>query len=169
MMADGGMELHVTLSHPPRSFMRKVWIALGAMFLFTALYGWAVDFITAQGETTIYTVDCAQGTWAGNRCTGDVVAGGRYRFLALPLRGEVLFWIVGAAEPPGKFAGCNIADARNWTCPPSLDVSRSIALSMSHGRPVPDPQQRTRPSHNVSKLRWLAIRQGLRLGVTADE
>jgi hypothetical protein len=159
----------VLLSHPPQSLMRKVWIALASVFVITALYGWAVDFVTASGERTVYTVDCPRGTWTGNRCVGDIVAGSRYRFRALPARGEVLFWTVGSAEPSGKLTGCNVADGRNWSCSPSPDASRSITLSMLHGQRVPDPQRRTRPLHSVSKVRWLVMRQGVTFGATADE
>ena len=35
---------------------------------------WGTDYITLQGEWTIYTVECTQGVWNGDICTGK--AGG---------------------------------------------------------------------------------------------
>lgn len=157
------------MSHSTGFLMRKVWVALASVFVITAVYGWAVDFVTASGERTVYTVECAHGDWTGNRCLGEMAAGIRYRFRALPARGEVLFWTIGRAEPSGKLTGCAVTDGRNWSCPPSPDAARSITLSMVHGRPSPDPQRRTRPLHSVSKLYWLAMRQGVPVGATADE
>ena len=38
---------------------------------------WGIDFLTLQGEWTIYTVECIQGTWSDNQCTGKLAASGR--------------------------------------------------------------------------------------------
>ncbi|HEX7441836.1 MAG TPA: hypothetical protein VF319_17250, partial [Caldimonas sp.] len=87
---------------------------------------WASDFVTMQGERTIYTVDCKNGVWQGDRCGGQVVAGTRYRFRALKPHGEVIFWMVGSKEPSGKFNECTIQDGRNWVCKVCADAARSI-------------------------------------------
>ena len=42
-----------------------------------------------QGERTIYTVECQAGSWNGDRCSGQLVAGPRYRYRALPPHSEV--------------------------------------------------------------------------------
>ena len=55
--------------------MVRVWgfvIAIVAVLGFAA---WASDFITMQGERTIYTVDCRDGAWAGDGCAGNLVVG----------------------------------------------------------------------------------------------
>jgi len=156
---------------PPasHSLMRNVWIALACMVMIAALSGWANDFISPTGERTVYTADCRQGTWVGNRCTGNIVAGDRFKFRASRAHGEVIFWTTGSPEPSGKFSGCSIESGRNWSCPPSVDAAHTITLSIVHGQPIPDRQRRTRDLHSVSKLRWLALRQGLTLGSTANE
>jgi len=38
---------------------------------------WASDFVTMQGERTVYTVDCTNGAWQGDHCSGQVAAGTR--------------------------------------------------------------------------------------------
>src|SRR5215204_2880092 len=62
---------------------RRLWLAIGALFIAMAAYAWAVDFISVQGERTVYTVDCVGGVWSGAQCSGNLVAGERYRFRAL--------------------------------------------------------------------------------------
>jgi hypothetical protein len=165
------MRANAGKDQPPAStsLMRNVWIALACLFMIAALSAWAHDFISLTGERTVYTADCRQGTWVGNRCTGDIVAGERYKFRALRAHGEVIFWTACSAEPSGKFTGCNVESGRNWSCPPSADAARTITQSMAHGQPVPGPQHRTRAFRSVSKLRWLALRQGLTFGSTANE
>lgn len=142
------------------------------MFLLLAALGfaaWASDFVTMQGERTIYTVDCAKGVWQGDRCTGQVVAGMRYRYRALKPHGEVIFWTVGTREPSGKFSECTIQDGRNWACKTCADAARSITLQMSQGMPVAaapvaSAPAMTRPFRAVSKWRWLLLQRGF----TAD-
>src|SRR5436190_2523773 len=53
-------------------------------------YMWASDWITLQDERTVFTADCARGIWQGARCSGDLVAGPRYRVHALKAHGEVV-------------------------------------------------------------------------------
>jgi hypothetical protein len=133
------------------------------LFLFAALVGvllWATDFVTLQGEWTIYTAECKQGAWNGDRCTGKLVAAERYRFRALKARGEVLFWMVGSKEPSGRFTQCAIENRENWACKANADSPRSITLAMSKGHPVADPAANTRSFHSVSKVTWLLLHFG---------
>jgi hypothetical protein len=142
--------------------MVRVWvfmIAICSVLLFAA---WASDFITMQGERTVYTVECRDGAWAGERCAGTLVAGQRYRYRALTAHKEVIFWTVGTGEPSGKFAECEIKDGRNWVCKPNGDVSRSITLQMAEGVPIAGAQ--TRPFRAVSKWRWMLLKRGFGAG-----
>jgi hypothetical protein len=121
---------------------------------------WGTDFLTLQGEWTIYTVECRQGAWTGDQCSGRLVASDRYRFRALKIHKEVLFWIVGSTEPTGRLAPCEVENRANWTCKANADSSRSIAIAMSKGRPVADPASDTRPYHAVSKFKWMLLKYG---------
>jgi hypothetical protein len=140
-----------------------------AAILLLAFIAWAVDFVTLEGERTVYTVDCAEGAWSGNRCTGSLVVGDRYRFRALRAHREVLFWTVGSAEPAGKLTGCDVTNGRNWICPPGGDGVRSITLRMERGRPSLDKSAPGRHIHPVPKLRWLLMRMGVGWGSSADD
>ncbi len=140
--------------------MVRVW---GFVILILAGLGfaaWASDFITMQGERTIYTVECRDGAWAGDRCAGTLVAGQRYRYRALPPHNEVVFWTAGTNEPSGKFGDCAVKDGRNWVCKPNADAARSITLQMVEGAPVAGPASVTRPFRAVSKWRWLLLQRG---------
>ncbi len=121
---------------------------------------WSVDFITLQGEWTIYTVECEQGTWNGDQCAGKLVASDRYRFRALKRRKEVLFWVLGSAEPSGRLMPCEIENRSNWTCKANADSPRSITLAMSNGHPIPDPDAGTRLFHVISKMKWMLLKYG---------
>jgi hypothetical protein len=151
---------------------RRLLATTPAAFLAVALllvaWMWLTDFITVQGERTIYTVDCRGGEWKGALCTGKLAASDRYRFRALRRRGEVLFWRPRVLEPSGRFAQCRIDDGRNWICPPSVDAPRSITLALDHGRAVHDEGARTRAFHGVEKWRWLLLDWGLYGGHSAD-
>ena len=140
--------------------MVKVWAFLVALLIALGFAAWASDFVTMQGERTIYTVDCDGGQWQGDRCSGKVRAGTRYRYRALKPHNEVIFWTVGTNEPSGKFNDCTIQDGRNWACKACADASRSITLQMAHGKPVVDASLGTRPFRAVSKWRWLLLRRG---------
>jgi len=146
-----------------------IWIFLACVFVAIACYAWATDYVTLAGERTVHTAGCAGGTWVANRCTGTLVPAERYRFRALRARGEVLFWTAGVREPSSKYTGCTITSGRDWSCPANADASRTITLAMKAGDPVPDPQGHTRAFHSVSKVRWLLLRAGIRLGATANE
>lgn len=144
--------------------MRRVWAFVILVLAVLAFSAWASDFITLQGERTIYTVECHAGTWKDDRCSGEVVAGSRYRYRALKPHNEVIFWTVGSTERSGKFDDCLIQDGRNWTCKPSGDAARSITLAMAGGAPVPGPVALTRPFRAVSKWRWLLLQRGFSSG-----
>jgi hypothetical protein len=139
-------------------------VARYAPFLIVAImvgvFVWGTDFITLQGEWTVYTAECRQGSWDGNRCTGRLEASDRYRFRALRRHKEVFFWVVGSTEPSGRLAPCEVENRANWTCKANGDSPRSITLAMSKGRPVADPAAGTRPSHAVSKFKWMLLKYG---------
>lgn len=137
--------------------MKWPWIVLVVVFAAFSLMVWVSDKITWEGERTIYSVRCEQGTWVGDQCSGKLVAAERFRFRALKNHGEVLFWTAGSPEPSGKFTQCVIEDGRNWKCQANADGPKSVTLEMSGGRPVPDPTGATIPFHAVSKLRWLIL------------
>jgi hypothetical protein len=146
----------------------RIWLSCVLVLALLGVAAWAADFITLQGERTVYTANCVQGTWQGKRCSGKLVAGERHRFRALKAHQEVLFWTVGSKEPSGKFTDCHIKDGRNWTCKPSPDISRAIAREMSLGKPVPDPSGQTRSFHPVAKWRWMLLRYGVAIGKEAE-
>ena len=141
--------------------MVRVWAAVVAIVLALGFAAWASDFVTLQGERTIYTVDCVGGAWQGDRCAGHVATGPRYRYRALKPHNEVVFWKVGSKEPSGRFNDCAIQDGRNWLCKICPDAARSITLQMAQGHPVPGPEAVTRPFRAVSKWRWLLLQRGL--------
>ena len=156
-MAPAHNPLAVLPARGVRSMVR-VWgfmIVIGATLGFAA---WASDFITLQGERTVYTVECRDGAWAGERCAGKLVVGQRYRYRALTPHKEVIFWTVGTEEPSGKFGECAIQDGRNWVCKPNGDAPRSITLQMADGVPIANPG--TRPFRAVSKWRWMLLKRG---------
>jgi len=139
------------------------WTKAAPFLIVAIMFGtlmWSIDFITLQGEWTVYTAECRQGVWNGDICTGRLVASDRYRFRALKRRKEVLFWVLGTTEPSGRLAPCEIENRSNWTCEATADSPRSITLAMSKGRPVPDPTTNTRPFHAVSKLKWTVLKYG---------
>jgi hypothetical protein len=129
---------------------------------------WLSDFVTLQGELTVYTANCDGGQWAGARCTGKLAAGPRYRFRALRIHEEVLFWTAGARENSAKFSNCSIQNGRNWTCPANADAMSTITLQIEHGHAVHDTSGKTRPFHAVEKWRWLLLRAGVWAGSSAD-
>ena len=96
--------------------MVRVWAFVILILAALGFAAWASDFVTMQGERTVYTVDCSNGSWQANHCAGKLVAGNRYRYRALKPHSEVIFWTVGAKEPSGKFGECTIQDGRNWRC-----------------------------------------------------
>ena len=152
------------MSHPKKNMSASVhsWrstlLAFIPLILLAGIGAWLNDFITLQGERTIYTVDCQNGAWNGESCAGRMVAGPRYRFRALRPHQEVLFWRVGSKDPSGRLTGCEIQDGRNWRCPPGPDANRSITLVMDHGEAVQGVAGPTLPFHAAPKWRWLYLR-----------
>ena len=148
--------------------MIRFWLIVSAVVAALGIAVWSNDFITPQGERTVYTAGCQQGAWIVNRCTGKLVAGERYRFRALKFHNEVFFWVAGdRTQPAGRFTECAIPDGRNWKCKANADAPRAITLEMSHGRPVTDPAANTRLFHAVSKLRWVLLTYGVSFSDTA--
>ena len=141
-----------------RALQFAPFIVVAIMF---GVFIWGTDYITLQGEWTIYTVECTRGVWNGDICTGKLEASERYRFRALKPHKEVLFWIVGSAEPSGHLAPCEIQNRGNWTCRASADSPRSITLAMSRGHPVPDAAADIRPFHAVTKFKWMGLHYGI--------
>ena len=141
--------------------MVRVWAFVIVILAALGFAAWASDFVTMQGERTVYTVDCRDGTWQGARCAGKLIAGDRYRYRALKPKSEVIFWTVGTKDPSGKFGECTIRDGRNWQCKPNADAARSITLQMAEGAPIAGPAEVTRPFRAVSKWRWLLLQRGL--------
>jgi len=149
----------------------KRWWWLVPVALFVAVI-WASDSLTMQGERTVYTAGCQGGAWQANRCTGELVAGDRYRYRALKARGEVVFWLVGSSEPSGKFTGCDVKDGRNWSCrarSATPDAARTVTLEMARGQALPEKAGPTRPLHRVSKVTWTLLTLGWWFGSTAEE
>ncbi|MEP7302204.1 MAG: hypothetical protein ABI699_11795 [Caldimonas sp.] len=140
--------------------MVRVWAFVVASLAALCFAAWASDFLTMQGERTVYTVDCRDGAWQRNHCAGTLVAGNRYRYRALKHHHEVIFWTLGSSEPSGKFAECTVRDGRNWVCKPNGDAIRSITLQMADGVPIAGPANMTRPFRAVSKWRWLLLQRG---------
>jgi hypothetical protein len=143
------------------------WLAIAAL-LCVVFFVWTTDKVTWQGERTIYTVDCRNGSWDGNRCNGEIVAGARFRYRALKVRGEVLFWVLGLQEPSSKLTACTITDGRNWTCPASADAPKSLTLALSKGEPVRNPAWPTRAFHSTSKVGWLLLDAGFKFAHVID-
>ena len=134
-------------------------VLLASSILVLGLLVWTSDSITLQGERTVYTAECHGGDWQGERCTGNLIAGQRFRFRALKAHREVLFWTVGSSKAPsGKFTDCTIQDGRNWRCKANSDLRQSITLEMSHGQPVPDSSGIAHSFHQIPKWRWLLLR-----------
>lgn len=140
---------------------RQTGWTLAIVIAVLGIVAWADDFITLQGEYTIYTVTCDSGQWNGTVCSTRLVPSDRYRFRALRQRKEVLFWRVGAPEPSGKFTHCEITDGRNWTCKANEDAARSITLALVRGRAQHDTTGATRPFHAISKWKWWCLNVGL--------
>jgi len=143
------------------------WFAIPVVALLLFLI-WSSDRVTLQGERTVYTVKCVNGTWDGNRCSGELTAGPRFRYRALRARGEVLFWVLGVQEPSSKLTGCTIQDGRNWTCPASNDAPKSLTLGIARGEPLRNPAWRTLPFHSVSKVSWLLLDAGFKFVPMVD-
>jgi hypothetical protein len=122
---------------------------------------WASDQITLQGERTIYTVTCQDGTWSGTKCSGRLATGPRYAFRSSKPRREVIYWVRGAAEPSNAYANCEVIDRDNWTCRAAADQKPTVAFEMKDGRPTRTKDGSAIPFHDVPKWKWWLIRTGL--------
>ena len=109
--------------------MVRVWAFVLLVLVALGFAAWASDFVTMQGERTVYTVDCTNGAWQGDHCSGQVAAGTRYRYRALKPHGEVIFWTVGTSEPSGKFRSAR---------------SRTAATGCARSAPMPPARSRCR-------------------------
>lgn len=146
--------------------MIRVWAFVIVILAALGFAAWCSDFITMQGERTVYTVECHDGVWQGDHCTGKLTAGDRVRYRVLKPHNEVIFWTAGSKEPSGKFGECTIKDGRNWLCKANGDAVRSLTLQMVEGVPIAGPANVTRSFRAVSKWRWLLLQRGW--GVEAD-
>ena len=52
--------------------MVRVWAFVILILVALGFAAWASDFVTMQGERTVYTVDCSNGSWQGNHCAGSI-------------------------------------------------------------------------------------------------
>ncbi len=148
------------------NFRIAVTAALIILVLAT-IAAWATDFVTLQGEWTVYTADCKDGTWRGSTCSGRLVASERYRFRALKVHREVLFWTSGDNRPSGRFADCEVQDGRSWTCPATPELARTVTRKMTLGVPTDDASEGALSVHRIPKWKWEALRHGIPAGRTA--
>ena len=147
-----------------RAFLVLLLIALVVALL------WGSDRITMQGERTIYTADCVDGTWAGKVCSGKLAPGKRYAFRASLARQEVIYWIRGSTAPSGKFPECKVVDRDNWSCKAGGDGSpTTIAYEMARGHPTRAGSESMLPYHSVPKWKWWLMDAGLRVFTKTDE
>ena len=143
---------------------RRISLFILLLLLGLGLVVWVTDFVTLQGEWTIYTVACQGGAWRNDACSGTLVPSNRYRFRALHAHSEVLFWTAGEKGRSGRYTDCTIQDGRDWSCMPNADAVRTITHQMVQGRPVPDPGVPTIPFHRVPKWKWEMLRLGVPVG-----
>lgn len=136
-------------------------VVLLLLLLILGVASWATDFLMLQGESTVYTASCVDGQWAGNTCNGRLKAGERFRFRALKAHREVLFWTVGDnAGESGHFRNCVVEDGRNWSCPATGDLARTITHRMTKGHPV-EGVPGALDFHHIPKWQWVALDMGL--------
>lgn len=138
----------------------QVALALAALALASLLL-WTTDRITLQGERTVFTVVCEQGSWSGSVCSGRLGPGPRYAFRASKSRQEVIYWIRGSDAPSGKLSECTVADRDNWTCKAVADAKpATIAFGMAKGHPTRAGEGQALPFHSVPKWKWWLIDAG---------
>lgn len=140
--------------HPAGRVALRGLLVLAAL----ALALWASDKASWEGERTLYTVDCRDGVWAAQRCTGRLAAAAAYRFEVHRVEREVWVWSGNDAAPLGKLRNCDISDGFNWSCPPGPDAGKSVTLEMRRGLGVASPELGVKDLHAVAKLHWLYLR-----------
>jgi hypothetical protein len=143
----------------PKAVRRTLYVVV--VVIAVSLLIWGSDRITLQGERTIYTVECEQGVWQDNRCTGRLVAGERYAFRASPRRHEVLYWVRNSNAPSGKYSDCAVTDRNNWSCNVQVGQLPSIAYELKDGRPTRSGGGLTMAFHDVPKWKWWLIDIGV--------
>ena len=143
-------------------------LVIAAIAIVIGVLIWASDKITLQGERTIYSVQCRDGTWQGWRCTGILVAGDRYRFLASRSRQEVIFWAVGSRRPSGKYTDCVVKDRDNWKCNAQPGQPAAVTNELVHGTPASSEANLTAPFHAVRKWKWWLLYGGVHTFRSAD-
>jgi hypothetical protein len=137
----------------------RTWGTLTALVLALFVFMWAIDFITLEGEWTLYGAQCTQGKWLdAERCSGKLEAGERHRFRALKKKGEVVFWTVGSPEPSGKLAPCVIQSRSDWKCEAGGDGARALTLELHRGEAV--PQTGVEVFHALPKWKWFLLKYG---------
>lgn len=140
-----------------------------AILLLVAVAFWSSDRITLQGERTIFTVNCDQGTWQGSHCSGKLVAGAQYAFRASHSRHEVVYWVRGSQTPSGKFTDCTVKDRDNWTCNVQLDQAPALTFEMIKGKPTRGSAGLALPFHCISKWKWWVLNLGIPAFKDANE
>ena len=157
-----------TSDHRKRPMNWRLFAVFGGIgALAVAFFMWATDFVTLQGEWTIYTADCVDGTWQGAECSGKLKASDRYRFRVLKAHREVLFWTLYDTGESGRFTNCDVQDGRTWTCPATANASRTITRRMTLGVPEDETTPGILQVHRVPKWKWEALQRGLPVGNTA--
>jgi hypothetical protein len=139
--------------------MRK-WLLGFLLVAFIAAILWGSDWITLQGERTVYTVRCDDGVWQGTKCTGRLAAGDRHAFRASRSRNEVVYWIRESKAPSGKYSDCMVKDRDNWTCNVHADQKPAITYEMVHGKPTHTDMKEIMPFHAVPKWEWWLMKAG---------
>ena len=156
------------VAHSRRNTRAVAWTTGVAFVVFITVAVWATDFVTFQGEWTIYTASCQGGTWNGPVCSGSLRPGPRYRFRALKAHREVLYWTSGESGRSGRYVDCDIEDGRHWECPPDETAPLTITHRMVHGIPSTEGTGRNLPFHRIPKWKWEALRVGLPIGSSAS-
>lgn len=141
--------------------MRKWFLGIGIVAIIAAMM-WGSDWITLQGERTIYTVRCDNGSWDGDRCTGRLVPGDRHAFRASRSRNEVVYWIRESKAPSGKYTDCMVKDRDNWSCNVRTDQKPGITFEMTHGKPTHTQMNDIGAFHAVAKWEWWLMKLGCR-------
>jgi len=136
-------------------------VIVGSVLTLLVVMGWLDDFVTlGGGGRTVYTAECAAGTWHGTSCSGHLIAGDRYRFRVLKNHREVLYWTAGSPQPSGKMSDCSVQNAKNWTCMQAPAQPVAITMAMQNGRAVAAPGQAL-THHCIEKWKWVLLDKGV--------